>query len=104
MAAETAPGALTERRGNTLIVTINRPEARNAVNAAVSVGGAAAHETLHVGDHPEFDVEGARAAGLRAVWLNRDGHEWPGGLTPPERTISNLRELDELLEATAQPQ
>ena len=33
-----APGALTERRGNTLIVTINRPEARNAVNAAVSTG------------------------------------------------------------------
>lgn len=35
---QTAPGALTERRGNTLIVTINRPEARNAVNQAVSVG------------------------------------------------------------------
>ncbi len=33
-----APGALTERRGNTLIITINRPEARNAVNAAVSIG------------------------------------------------------------------
>lgn len=32
------PGALTERRGNTLIITINRPEARNAVNAAVSTG------------------------------------------------------------------
>ena len=27
---------LTERRGHVLIVTINRPEARNAVNAAVS--------------------------------------------------------------------
>ncbi|MCB0923805.1 MAG: crotonase/enoyl-CoA hydratase family protein [Mycobacterium sp.] len=32
------PGALTERRGNTLIITINRPEARNAVNQAVSIG------------------------------------------------------------------
>ena len=31
-------GALTERRGNTLIITINRPEARNAVNGAVSIG------------------------------------------------------------------
>ncbi|CAJ1580552.1 crotonase/enoyl-CoA hydratase family protein [[Mycobacterium] wendilense] len=31
-----APGALTEVRGNVLIITINRPEARNAVNAAVS--------------------------------------------------------------------
>lgn len=28
--------ALTERRGNVLIITLNRPEARNAVNAAVS--------------------------------------------------------------------
>ena len=32
----TAPAALTERRGNVLIITINRPEARNAVNSAVS--------------------------------------------------------------------
>jgi crotonobetainyl-CoA hydratase len=32
----TAPAALTERRGNVMIITINRPEARNAVNAAVS--------------------------------------------------------------------
>jgi crotonobetainyl-CoA hydratase len=30
--------ALTERRGNVLVITINRPEARNAVNGAVSTG------------------------------------------------------------------
>ena len=71
--------------------------ARPIFDAAVSVGGAAAHETLHVGDHPEFDVHGARTAGLRTAWLNRNGHEWPVGLEPPERTISNLRELDDLL-------
>ncbi len=35
-AADTKPAALTERRGNVLVVTINRPEARNAVNGAVS--------------------------------------------------------------------
>jgi crotonobetainyl-CoA hydratase len=33
-----APGALVERRGNVLVITINRPEARNAVNGAVSIG------------------------------------------------------------------
>jgi crotonobetainyl-CoA hydratase len=33
----TAPAALTERRGNVLLITINRPEARNAVNGAVSI-------------------------------------------------------------------
>jgi crotonobetainyl-CoA hydratase len=33
-----APAALVERRGNVAVITINRPEARNAVNAAVSIG------------------------------------------------------------------
>ena len=32
------PGALVEHRGNVMVITINRPEARNAVNAAVSIG------------------------------------------------------------------
>ena len=37
MTAEvTTPAALTERRGNVLVITLNRPEARNAVNSAVS--------------------------------------------------------------------
>ena len=39
---------LSERRGNVLLVTLNRPEARNAVNAAVSTGvGDALHEAQH---------------------------------------------------------
>jgi len=74
--------------------------ARPIFDAAVSAGGARAHETLHVGDHPEFDVHGARAAGLRTAWLNRNGHEWPVEFEPPEQTITNLRELDELLAAS----
>ena len=36
--AEVAPAVLAERRGNTMVITINRPEARNAVNQAVSTG------------------------------------------------------------------
>jgi len=36
--SDDVPGALTERRGNILVITINRPDARNAVNAAVSIG------------------------------------------------------------------
>jgi len=34
----TEAAVLTERRGNVLVITINRPEARNCVNAAVSIG------------------------------------------------------------------
>ena len=36
--SDEALGALTERRGNVLVITINRPDARNAVDAAVSIG------------------------------------------------------------------
>ncbi len=34
---DTQPGALVEKRGNVLLITINRPEARNAINGAVSL-------------------------------------------------------------------
>jgi enoyl-CoA hydratase len=37
---------LKERRGNVLLITINRPEVRNAVNAAVAAGIAGALEEL----------------------------------------------------------
>jgi enoyl-CoA hydratase len=37
---------VTERRGNVLLITLNRPEVRNAVNAAVAAGVAGALEQL----------------------------------------------------------
>lgn len=36
-APSSSPGALVERRGNVMVITINRPEARNAINSAVSI-------------------------------------------------------------------
>jgi crotonobetainyl-CoA hydratase len=36
--AAAGQAVLVERRGNVMVITINRPEARNAVNAAVSIG------------------------------------------------------------------
>lgn len=33
-----APAVLTERRGRVLLITLNRPEARNAINGALSTG------------------------------------------------------------------
>jgi enoyl-CoA hydratase len=40
------PAVLTERRGRVLLITINRPDQRNAVNAAVAQGIAAALDQL----------------------------------------------------------
>jgi putative hydrolase of the HAD superfamily len=69
---------------------------------AVSAGGAAPHQTLHVGDHPEFDVQGARDAGLRAVWVNRNDSEWPDELSQPDGVVNHVGELAALLDAAMQ--
>ncbi|OBH16933.1 crotonase/enoyl-CoA hydratase family protein [Mycolicibacter terrae] len=52
---------LTERRGRTLIITINRPEARNAANKAVAEGLAAACDELD--DTPELSLAVLTGAG-----------------------------------------
>jgi enoyl-CoA hydratase/carnithine racemase len=44
------PAVLTERRDNVLVITLNRPDARNAVNAAVAEGVAATLDE-HTADH-----------------------------------------------------
>lgn len=55
--------------------------------------GIAPHDAIYVGDSATHDVPGARAAGLRAVWINRRATAWPGG-DPPD---AEIRDLDELL-------
>ena len=54
-------------------------------------------EILYVGDHPEFDVVGSFDAGYHAVWINREGQDWPEHLPRPQHEICDLHELDSLL-------
>ncbi len=70
---------------------------RPIFDAAVRAGGASAAETVHVGDHPVYDVHGARAAGLRTVWVNRHGDDWPGEYPEPDVEVRHVGELRELL-------
>jgi len=65
---------------------------------AVAVGGASAAQTLHVGDHPLHDVHGARDAGLKAIWVNRNGDEWPDEYPVPDGEVRHVGELHSLLE------
>lgn len=46
----TPPAVLTEHRGNVLLITLNRPEVRNAVNAALAAGVAGALDELDADD------------------------------------------------------
>jgi putative hydrolase of the HAD superfamily len=73
--------------------------------AACSLAGVPPEATLHVGDDPQLDVLGARAAGLQAAWLRRPdfAHRHPAdacgdGVPPP---FEDLNALDAYLGGTA---
>jgi phosphoserine phosphatase len=68
-----------------------KPDAAIFAHALRAVGSEPG-EAVMVGDNLEKDVDGALAAGLRAVWLNRDGKERPAG-RPDVREIASLDEL-----------
>ncbi|MGA9856326.1 MAG: HAD-IA family hydrolase [Solirubrobacteraceae bacterium] len=61
---------------------------------ALAVAGVGAEAAVHVGDSLQEDVAGARACGIAAVLVSRDGAAAPG----PEgvATIAGLTELDAL--------
>ena len=47
----------------------------------------------HVGDGLDTDVAGAKATGLTAVWLNRNGRKLSHDDPQPDTEIQSLREL-----------
>lgn len=73
-----------------------KPEA-SIFLAACERLGCAPHEVLHVGDDPLLDVVGARRAGLRSAWINRDNVRWDHPLRP-DLAVRHLGELADWLE------
>jgi putative hydrolase of the HAD superfamily len=69
---------------------IKKPEAR-IFHQALERLGVAPGQAVYVGDHPENDIAGARAAGLKAVW-KRDDY-WPA----PEAIDGVIDDLSELI-------
>ena len=67
--------------------------------AALEAGGRPPAETLHVGDHPEHDVHGARRAGLRTAWVNRQSEPWPGERAAADLEVTDLQVLADFLVA-----
>ncbi len=72
--------------------------ARQIFEHAIARSGYSCEAILHVGDHPETDVNGAREAGLRTVWINRNGDAWPVELPAPDAVVTTIAELHALLE------
>ena len=71
--------------------------ARQVFDLAVQAGGFSAEQTLHVGDHPLYDVDGARSAGLRTAWVNRTASDWPGEFLTPDIEVADIGELPGML-------
>jgi putative hydrolase of the HAD superfamily len=66
-----------------------RKPAREIFARGLALAGADAGEALHVGDSVAEDVEGARAAGITPVLIDREGDAAPVGV----RTVRSLIEL-----------
>ncbi len=76
-------------------IGIEKPDPRT-FQIAAHRAGCDLDQLLHVGDSLETDVEGAKAVGVRAAWLNRDGKPNESG-TKPDYEIALLTELPALL-------
>lgn len=66
MTDSSASAVLTERRDNVLLITLNRPDARNAVNGAVAAGVAAALDELDGDDGLSLGVLTGAGKGFSA--------------------------------------
>jgi 2-haloalkanoic acid dehalogenase type II len=78
--------------------------AKSIFDIAVARTGFSASEILHVGDHPETDIDGAREAGLRTAWMNRFETDWPEHLPQPDAIVLSVVELEQLLEPALRAQ
>jgi putative hydrolase of the HAD superfamily len=57
----------------------------------------ASHEAVFVGDSQEFDVAGARGAGMSAVWHNATAQAWQGPGERPQLEIASIAQLPPLI-------
>jgi len=63
---------------------------------AIERAGCAKRQLLHIGDSVQNDVIGAKQAGIKSVWLNRQGMDNEAE-QQPDFEISSLWELTEIL-------
>ena len=71
-------------------IGFGKPDPR-IFNTALDRLDVRADEAIAIGDSLERDVQGARNAGLRCIWLNREHHAQPV-TSKPEYEIASLRQ------------
>ncbi|MEU8888842.1 HAD family hydrolase [Streptomyces sp. NPDC048442] len=71
---------------------VSKPDAA-AFHAACDALALPPHQVAYIGDHPDIDAQGAVAAGLTGIWLDRSGE----GGRPDLVSVSGLDQVPELL-------
>ncbi|MBF2753874.1 MAG: HAD family hydrolase [Gammaproteobacteria bacterium AqS3] len=64
---------------------------------ALDQAGCSADECVHIGDHPLYDVDGARGADIEPIWYNPGADPWRGE-GPPPRTVTHLNQVLDALD------
>jgi len=65
--------------------------------SAMQKAGVSPQQTLHVGDHPLHDIQGARNAGIDVAWVRRFEQSWDLNEPQPEYQFTNLSQLQSWL-------
>lgn len=89
-------GAVFEASAISGELGIAKPD-REIFRFALDQLGVAAEDAWHVGDSPATDINGARSAGVTAIWLNRSGTERQQTDPEPDLEIRSLAEIAPLL-------
>ena len=92
-------GHIFSRHFSAISVGAAKPDPR-IYEAAIAAAAVSPGEVLHIGDHPEQDVDAAARAGMRTVWVNFGGAPWPD-LPPPDGEIRHFDELPALVRTLA---
>jgi len=77
---------------------IRKPDPDIFINT-LTKGGFDAEQCWYVGDHPINDIQGARDAGLRTIWI-KGFHPWPNDLKAADYTVEHLSEIQHIVSST----
>lgn len=61
--------------------------------AALQRAHASAAHSVHIGDHPVDDIQGAHAVGMKTVWVNLKGTVWPSSQPRPDAEVQRVRDI-----------
>lgn len=92
-------GHIFSRHFSAISVGAAKPDPR-MYHAAIAAAGVSPWEVIHIGDHPEQDVVAAAAVGMRTVWVNFGGLEWPA-LPTPDAELRHFGDLPRLVRQLA---